>query len=452
MDSTREVSILKDKVQKLQKELDFERSRILESTININTTFQVTSNTVRRNENLKRKFCIDSQESIIENNEHPTKIYIQTDITTAVKDKETIEDLKQQLASFKSENEELKARLHESNQNLENIAHVKDALRSNLKEESHKGWKLKEKCKTLRHKLMQKKEKLTSIMAKSSSNLIDTHDGLDNSTFDENLKAQYESDITHKNLIIIGLEAELKKVKEEVAKRNKQLVTVAVNTESDPHEAQRLEQKNYNLQHMIHDLNRKVQDLLFKNQVLQSEVDKINSHASEIARERDEFKKINSSMKANFQDSLKNTRAQFHSLLEQKQKQQADFKKQLNDIKNEELRNHLKLQEHYEKQFGMLKNSNQRLEAKIEILEEELKERTEIAIHNSKIAEDFLNDNGTEKFKFIKTKFEKKLSETVKFFERLLDQKEKELNDIKKLNKIQNSNNFIDQFVAVNLN
>jgi hypothetical protein len=324
-----------------------------------------------------------------------------------------------------------------------------------LKEESHKGWKIKEKCKMLRNKLVRKKEKLSSMKA----NLIDTHDGLDKACCDESFKAQYESDLMHKNLIIFGLEKELKKFKDALKNtdKNKQFVSSAVNTETDPFEVQKLEQEVYNQHHMIHDLNMRNQELLYNNQVLQKQLEETILKANETLKERDEFQRINNSMKMNFQESIRNTRKQFHSLVEQKQKQAIDFRKQLTESRNNEFKNHLKLQEHYEKQFNILRISNKKLNAKIESLVSELNAKNENDLQKSKITDASIReliltrDQESEKIKFIKSRYERKLTETVKYLEKVLNQKDKELNEIKKLQNLKESNNLIDKLVAINI-
>lgn len=451
-DSAREVTILKSQVQKLQKDLEFERSRVFDnSIINFNTTYQVT-HTVRRTESLKRKFCVNPEESICE---HATKIFVQTDTSAVEENEKLIEELKNQVTSFKTENENLKAQLSECNQNLENLVHTKESLKHDLKEESHKGWKIKEKCKMLRNKLVRKKEKLSSMKA----NLIDTHDGLDKSCDENNFKAQYESDLMHKNLIIFGLEKELKKFKDALKNtdKSKQFVSCAVNTEADPLEVQKLEQEIYNQHHMIHDLNMRNQELLYNNQVLQKQLEEAILKANETLKERDEFRKINNSMKMNFQEAIKNSRKQLHNLIEQKQKQAIDFRQQLTESRNEELKNHLKLQEHYEKQFDVLRISNRKLHNRIEFLESKLSTKTESAFQSSKIADASIRDlimtrdQESEKIKFIKSRYERKLSETVKYLENILHQKDKELNEIRKLHNLRESNNIIDKLVAVNI-
>ncbi|XP_070491651.1 kinesin-related protein 4-like [Chironomus tepperi] len=447
-DSAREVTILKSQVQKLQLELDFERSRISDnSIINFDTTYQVT-HTVRRTESLKRKFCVDHQESICEN---PTKIFVQTDESAIEENKELIEELKKQVADFKTENENLKAQLTECNQNLDNLIHTKESLKHDLKEESHKGWKIKEKCKMLRNKLVRKKEKLSSMKA----NLIDTHDGLDKSQ-DENLKAQYESDLMHKNLIIFGLEKELKKFKDAV--KNKQFVSCAVNTDADPFEVQKLEQEIYSQHQMIHDLNMRNQGLLYKNQMLQNQLDDAILKANDTIKERDEFKKMNNNMKMNFQESIRNSRKQLHDLIEQKQKQAIEFRKQLTKSRNEDVKNHLQLQEHYENQITAFKTTNRKLNARIEFLESELNAKNGSSSKKSKITDlsmyrDLIltRDQENEKIKFIKSRYERKLSETITYLERILNQKDMELNEIRKLQHIKESNNIIDKLVGVSI-
>ena len=159
----------------------------------------------------------------------------------------------------------------------------------------------------------------------------------------------------------------------------------------------------------------------------------------------------------NFQESIKNTRKQFHSLVEQKQKQAIDFRKQLTDSRNDEFKNHLKLQEHYEKQFSILRINNRKLNAKIEALESELNAKNESDLQKSKIADASIcnliltRDQETEKIKFIKSRYELKFSDTVKYLEKVLNQKDKELNEIKKLQNLKESNNLIDKLVAINI-
>jgi len=361
-----------------------------------------------------------------------------------------IGELKQQVADFKNENENLKAQLNECNQNLENLIYTKESLKHDLKEESNKGWKIKEKCKMLRNKLVRKKEKLSSMKA----NLIDTHDGLDKSC-DKSFKEQHALDLMQKNLIIFELEKELKQFKDALknSEKNKQFVSCAVNTEADPFEVQKLEQEIYNQHLMIHDLNMRNQELLYNNQVLQQQLDETIVKANETMKERDEFRRINNSMKINFQESIRNTRKQFHNLVEQKQTQAIDFRKQLADLRNEEFKNHLKLQEHYERQLDILRINNKNLNAKIDFFQNELNAKNESILKKSKITDEsnYLQDHENEKIKFIKSRFERKLSECVKYLERVLEQKDKELNELRKLQSCQESNNIIDKLVTVNI-
>lgn len=393
-DDSKEVKLLRDEVKRLQNELDLTKSAIFNATF---TTTSADSSDCDKNVTINldnaRKRNREEDSSDFEDLGNSPKIFIKT-----VK---LPYDERQKLMNFEKENQELKRKLEEA--------------QSRIIIEEKKNLKLIQKSDMLKEILFKKKLQLFSLKKK-----IKPDDEID----------QSELVVMHKNLIISCLENQLQKL----IGRHREMIEhydENINSICDSFN-EKIREKN----EKISILNQAVHNHEFNNQQktfiteLQNHLQESTKFAEELNEENLQLTQINESLKKGFKASLTNTRNQFNELLESKQQQAAEFRQHIQDLKNEELRDHLKLQDHYEKLYHELTIKNENSNTKILKLQIDIKcaEETIVQLRNryenvEKMKED-TRRHENEKIKFIKQQFQMKLIDKTNQFQKILRAKE----------------------------
>lgn len=397
---SKEVKLLRDEVKRLQMELEMTKSAIFNETFtstSINLSVCDQNVTINLENNRKRSREDDSDCEDVGNS---PKIFIKT-----VK---LPHDDREKLMNFERENEELKQKLEKAQSKI-------------IIEEKKNS------------KLIQKTEKLKEILFKKKLQLFSWKKKL-NQQQDE---ATNKSDLVvmHKNLIISCLENQLQKLfgrnqkmiahfeeniksicdnfNEKIKEKNEKISLLSQATKNP------LIEQNSQLKHSV---------ILLQNQLQES-----TKFAQELNEENSQLTRMNGSLKTGFRASLRNTRDQFNELLQSKQQQAAEFRQQIQDFKNEELRDHLKLQDHYEKLYRELTIKNENSNTTILKLQMDVngKEETIAQLRNryenvEKLKED-IRRHENEKIKFIKQQFQMKLIDKTNQFQKILKEKECEL-------------------------
>lgn len=398
------MKFLRKEVDRLKNELELTKSAIFNETFGINNTnvnlsiceqkmkeVEISKKEENNEQNRKRERSPDH--NIQERHE---KIFVKT-FELSNDEKEEFEKLKQNFENLKAENEELieKSKISEENQ---------QKLSS----------KFKKKLKALNEKLKNKKLRFKSLMKKYTEKKEEIHNK--------------EIIVMYKNLTILCLEKQL-----------------ATNFERNQTTTKIYEENikvicdDFNK--IIHDKNRRIeifnQQQSYAEQVdtiinLQSKLKECELKCDKLREENFQIRKINDSLKNGFRISLKNTREQLSDMISLKQQQAMEFNKKMREFQNQELRNHIRLEDHYEKRYKEQNIEIQRshdeimkLKYRIELKNEEilqLKNRYE----NTKPIEP-----QNDKIKFIKQQFHTKLIDKTNQFQKLLKAKENELKNIK---------------------
>lgn len=413
------MTILKKEVHRLQKELDLEKSRVFdESSIATNATYVITKSIemdASTTTKTKKRNRSESNDSDIE---QPPKVFIKS----ISRDEKLLQSLQEQIEMMRSENEKMKV----ENQNLKlelrdcsgemiTLNAHNDFLKNQLKEDAQRRMKFQQKIRFLKEKYFQKKEEIATLKSQLKSDEAVTIDHCDISDM-------------YKNLVIFALEQKILKFSHEKCESHTEIIDVK-NLEISQLNNQINVLKHDNYAHQVFEekLKEQLDSTLNAYTIMQSQLNDAHHQIVQLTNERDEMKQLNDSLRMNFKASLTRTREQYQSIVEQKQKIASDYREQLKNSRNEELRNYLRLQDHFEKQCNKLMACNKNQKCRIEQLETKLNTKS--------IIDDLTKDrkHEHEKIKFIKQQFEMKLCEKVNSFEKLLIEKEKELSALKNM-------------------
>lgn len=390
---------MRDEVKRLQSELELTKSAIFNRTLtNISVNLSVCDQNVSISlENTRKRQRED--DSDFEEVGNSPKVFIKT-----VK---LSHDERKKLRDFERENAELKQKLTEA--------------QSKIIIEEKKNSKLIQRTEKLKETLFRKKLQLFSWKKK-----------LNQQQEEENDKS--ELIVMHKNLIISCLENQLQKF---ISRNHKMIEQHDENIKSIcdnfNEKIKEKDEKNFILSQAIQKQNFIAQDMENSLIMLQNQLNESSQFVEGLNEENLQLTRINDSLKRGFKASLKNTRDQFNELLQSKQQQAADFRQQIQDFKHEELKDQLRLQDHYEKLYHelMVKNENSntkilRLQMDIQGKEETIAQLRNRYEHVEKVKED-ARRHENEKIKFIKQQFQMKLTNKTNQFQKILKAKECEL-------------------------
>ncbi|KAG5683426.1 hypothetical protein PVAND_012708 [Polypedilum vanderplanki] len=396
IDDSKEVSILRCEVKRLQGELEIERTARRGKLFSVNTTYVIKEAKKRIRSELDETFT-----------QQTPKVFIKS----LTRDEKMIKSLQHELEKMKLENEQMKGEseklktdLSECNGKFKNIEIENAFLKSQIKREEQKKSKVLLKCKVLKEKLIGMKEKkLKENSGNSNSTMTD-----ESSNYNEFIIGiAKKNEIDAKNIEIAKMQNELNVLKSQLEENNE----IHKQTEEK--------------------IKSQLNSLLDAYQIIQRQLYENTKHIEQVTLERDNASNLVLALKENFKTSMCKTQEYYNILIKQKKEQEENFQQKTNVMKSEQLKDFLKMQEHYEKQFNALKICNHNQKLKIDQLEEKLNE-----LNDSK---KFINErkHEHEKIKFIKQHFEMKLCEKVKYYEKLLIEREKELVALKNL---QNNN------------